>query len=91
MQVVHKSNLYLAFRCPGCNTVHRIDSTWAWNGDSEKPTVSPSILILGGLDGTKHICHSIIHSGRIHFLDDCEHMLAGQVVDLPEYVSDLPD
>lgn len=89
MQVVYKSNLYLAFHCPGCNTVHRIDSTWQWDGDLETPTVSPSILILGGLDGTKHVYHSFIRGGKIQFLEDCEHMLAGQTVDLPEYVSDL--
>lgn len=89
MNVVHKSNLYLAFKCPGCNKVHRIDFTWKWNGDLEKPTITPSVLILGGLDGTKHMCHSIVTDGRIHFLDDCDHMLAGQTVDLPEYESDI--
>ena len=89
MQVVHKSNLYLAFRCPGCNTVHRIDSTWKWNGDLETPTINPSVLVLGGLDGTKHMCHSFIREGRIQFLEDCDHMLAGQTVDLPEWKSDL--
>ena len=89
MQVVHKSDLYLAFRCPGCNTVHRINSTWQWDGDLEKPTVMPSVLVLGGIDGTRHLCHSFIRAGRIQFLEDCDHMLAGQTVDLPEYESDL--
>ena len=89
MQVIHKSDLYLAFRCPGCNTVHHIDSTWQWDGDLVKPTVSPSVLVLGGLDGTQHVCHSFIRSGKIQFLDGCDHMLAGQTVDMLEWKSDL--
>ncbi len=30
------------------------------------------------------ICHSFITNGRIQFLSDCTHALAGQTVDLPE-------
>lgn len=30
------------------------------------------------------ICHSFVRAGRIQFLDDCTHALAGQTVDLPE-------
>lgn len=30
------------------------------------------------------VCHSFVTDGRIRFLDDCTHMLAGQTVDLPE-------
>lgn len=29
-------------------------------------------------------CHSFVRDGRIQFLDDCSHALAGQTVDLPE-------
>lgn len=29
------------------------------------------------------ICHSYIEEGRIRFLNDCTHALAGQTVDLP--------
>lgn len=31
------------------------------------------------------ICHSFVTDGRIQFLDDCTHPLAGQTVDLPEF------
>jgi hypothetical protein len=31
------------------------------------------------------ICHSFVTDGRIHFLGDCTHHLAGQTVDLPEW------
>ncbi|WP_345255310.1 DUF6527 family protein [Flaviaesturariibacter amylovorans] len=30
------------------------------------------------------VCHSFVTDGRIQFLSDCTHALAGQTVDLPE-------
>lgn len=30
------------------------------------------------------VCHSFVTDGRIQFLGDCTHALAGQTVDLPE-------
>ena len=109
-----------SFFCPGCKERHypHIRSvggcdTWAFNGDMEKPTFSPSILVTGvnfppvdpatgdyarGSDGeylldeTQHlvgctpmVCHSFVRDGRIQFLGDCTHALAGQTVDLPDY------
>lgn len=32
-----------------------------------------------------NICHSFVTDGRIQFLNDCTHSLAGQTVDLPPY------
>lgn len=32
------------------------------------------------------VCHSFVQDGRIQFLGDCTHALAGQTVDLPELV-----
>jgi hypothetical protein len=39
-----------------------------------------------GEDGISlcHVCHSFVRDGRIEFLSDCTHALAGQTVDLPE-------
>lgn len=31
------------------------------------------------------VCHSFVTNGRILFLQDCTHALAGQTVDLPDY------
>lgn len=31
------------------------------------------------------VCHSFVTGGRIQFLGDCTHALAGQTVDLPDY------
>lgn len=31
------------------------------------------------------VCHSFVRDGRIEFLGDCTHKLAGQTVDLPDW------
>jgi hypothetical protein len=33
----------------------------------------------------RHVCHTFITDGRVQFLGDCTHALAGQTVDLPEW------
>lgn len=41
----------LMFWCPGCNGAHRVaygegkGPRWSWNGDVDKPTFSPSVLL----------------------------------------------
>lgn len=35
--------------------------------------------------GADTVCHSFVTDGRIQFLGDCTHELAGQTVDLPEW------
>jgi hypothetical protein len=46
----------VAFWCPGCDGAHQVrikagESTphpcWSWNGNAERPTFSPSILVRG--------------------------------------------
>ncbi len=53
---------------------------WSWNGDTEKPTLKPSILTT---DGT-HTCHTWVNDGKAIFLPDCTHELAGKTLDLLE-------
>lgn len=31
------------------------------------------------------VCHSFVRDGKIQFLADCTHVLAGQTVDLPDF------
>lgn len=70
---------YVIF-CPGCNHGHVYDSRWTFNGDLEKPTFSPSYLAKRpGL-----VCHSFVSDGKIQFLNDCTHALAGKTVELGE-------
>lgn len=38
----------LLYRCP-CGDTHAINSAkWSWNGDVERPTFSPSVLVTSG-------------------------------------------
>lgn len=69
---------------------------WGYNGDPAAPTFTPSVLVTyngpdaGQTDTEGHrapqaVCHSFVTDGRIQFLTDCTHALAGQTVDLPEF------
>jgi hypothetical protein len=58
----------MAFDCPGCGHWH-------------------SFCVAGGKqvwtwNATR--CHLFVRDGKIQFLPDCHHALAGQVVDLPD-------
>ena len=51
-----------------------------------RPTLTPSVLAQGvNRDGepVPYRCHSYVTDGRIQFLGDCSHALAGQTLDLP--------
>lgn len=70
---------------------------WGYNGDAERPTFTPSVLVTWSEpsdapeefdDQSKDkrmVCHSFVTDGRIQFLGDCTHALAGQTVDLPDW------
>lgn len=107
---------HLLFRCPGCKDLHQVHPSpcptpgpdglpcksphWTFNGDYEKPTFSPSILVHGvyAKSGVEYVrpmapgeviipkCHSFVKNGRIEFLADCDHELRGQAVDLPDWI-----
>lgn len=70
------------FFCPGCECAHGIDAKWQYNGNADKPTISPSILARG-----EKRCHSYVTDGQIRFLADSEHALKGQTVEIPEWES----
>lgn len=78
----------LAFHCPGCDQRHMVGPGWSFNGDYDRPTFSPSIHILADVEVAAPmrmrptLCHSFVTDGRIQFLGDCAHALAGQTVDL---------
>lgn len=80
----------LIFECPGCMQGHAVpvlgSRKWEWNGSLDSPTLSPSILCrwTQGEEHAPRVCHSFVKNGRIEFLGDCTHALAGQIVDLPE-------
>ena len=51
---------------------------WLWNGDTEKPTLQPSILTRD----SEHVCHSFVINGVAEFCSDCTHEMRGQSVEL---------
>lgn len=74
---------WYTFYCPGCKCSHHFTDSWQFNQDYDKPTVSPSILVnQGRANPTAHICHIFIRGGKIEFLNDCTHHLAGQTVEM---------
>lgn len=97
----------LTFWCPGCNEAHQIKvgegagPRWGWNGNAERPTFTPSVLVRGTqwltddeharLMRGEHVeprpmcCHSFITDGQIQFLGDCTHELANRTVPLPDW------
>lgn len=99
----HESGLH--FWCPGCDDAHGITTGpngWTYNGDIERPTFSPSVLVYphrtlidsdlegDALTAPENVrmtptCHSFVTDGRVQFLTDSTHEMAGQTVDLPEW------
>lgn len=88
---LEKADGKLFFECPGCNMQHGVNveidgpPRWGWNGSLDKPTFTPSVLVRyrWGPEQRDVVCHSFVTDGRIQFLGDCTHALAGQTIDLP--------
>lgn len=72
--------------CPGCGHIHSFDlNRWNWNGSLTKPTFTPSLLVSWDMTvkgKIEPVCHSYVTDGKIQFLTDSKHKLAGQTVDL---------
>ncbi len=84
-----------SFNCPACKQLHGVwtssknnkGAKWSFNGNIDKPTITPSLDIKWYKTGTNEIvrrCHSVITAGMISFCGDCTHNLAGQVIEIPE-------
>lgn len=88
----------LVFHCPACKYGHHIQINteftnqgpyWGWNGSLDAPTITPSILVRGNeFGGWSPRCHSFVTDGKIQFLNDCTHALAGQTVEIPSWHDD---
>lgn len=87
--------------CPGCKSFHSLatktpnhcGAMWSWNESLESPTFSPSLNVswyYHGSDGVRKDfrCHSFIRDGKIEFLNDSTHDLAGKTVDLLDWDDD---
>lgn len=65
---------------------------WKFNGDYDRPTFQPSVLVTGHCGRTntgsatrEGRCHSFVTAGVISFLKDCTHALANQSAPLPDW------
>lgn len=65
----------LMWFCPGCNHAHRIQTgsgpgpRWAWNGNAERPTFSPSVLVTGireDLDEAAQAAYDALGPSELH-------------------------
>lgn len=71
----------VSFWCPGCDALMTVCPVrWNWNRDTERPTLSPSILQTIGpfpegtkRAGQKDVCHCFVRDGQIEFCGDCTH------------------
>lgn len=80
------------FQCPGCDMLHpyrvegeAIGPKWAFNGNADKPSFTPSLLVDANRSASR--CHLYVTDGRIQYLNDCHHVFAGHTIDLV----DIPD
>ena len=64
--------------------IRKSKPSWNWNGDYENPTVSPSIL----LRRPGFVNHCFIRDGKIQYLNDCTHSMAGKTVDMVNFPED---
>jgi hypothetical protein len=106
--ILRRAGAMLIFKCPGCCRNHGIriralsspgdrnGPGWEWDGDAERPTFSPSVLVRydgadAGIGGAPPaVCHSFVRDGQIEFLADCTHGLAGQTVPLLPWPDEEP-
>jgi hypothetical protein len=83
------------FFCPGCRRAHffrtndpRRGRNWTFNGNVEEPTFSPSLLTQFP-GGTR--CRLYLTRGKIQFLSDCTHPMAGRTVDMVDFEDEDED
>lgn len=53
---------------------------WSFDGNMESPTFSPSMLVHG--DECHPREHFFVRDGKVEYLPDCDHALAGKTVDM---------
>lgn len=78
---------HVRYRCPGCKHDHCVPAErWNFNGDLEKPTLSPSVRHFYMRENGEQVttCHYHIKDGIIEYCGDCGHFLKNKKVELPE-------
>ena len=85
--------------CPGCEDLHAFNigtpgrPLWSWDGNVERPTLSPSMLCftVHDEDGEtlpsgqrRTLCHYFLRAGVLEYCADTPHALSGKSVVLPD-------
>lgn len=75
------------FFCPGCGSLHgykvgNCSLSWSYSGTRIKPTFKPSLLV--DSHNPKSRCHLFVTDGKIQYLSDCFHELAGKTIEMEE-------
>lgn len=89
------------FWCEACGYPHQVGVSaaagpcWQFNGDYDRPTFNPSVLVLTGREVSPshkpepgeppERCHSFVLDGTIEYLGDCTHALAGHTIPLKPF------
>lgn len=94
---LRKSSAGYIFWCPACKEAHSYftadsekghlyKSQWTFNGDVEKPTFTPSLLLydIPAPGQRTTLCHLFVTDGQIIYCGDCPHEYAGKTIPLPE-------
>ena len=79
-----------SFECLRCKCSHLYyvshkghqGATWKFNGDIEKPSFTPSLLVNAARLPHTPRCHLFVTDGFIRYLADCTHDLAGQTIEM---------
>ncbi len=77
--------------CPACEEMHPLPDTWAFNGNLEVPSFTPSFKHGPTNAATNAICHYTLTDGILTYHNDCTHTLVNQVVPLPDLPLELQD
>jgi hypothetical protein len=91
VQPLGKCGFRYWFYCPGCFHCHGFtvgpDTAWQFNGDVNRPTLTPSYLIphreQGGGVFTRQ-CHFNLTDGVVIYHNDCEHGFRNRQHPLPD-------
>ena len=81
-----------SFHCPACGYGHmyhtekpnECGAKWTFNGNLEKPTFRASMLVNAKNEGREPKCHLFVTDGKIQYLGDCTHKMAGQTIEMED-------
>lgn len=81
MSMFRRRGFHFYYWCPACDAAHQIHGTLnGWRINEQTNTVSPSVKTFWPNGG--YCCHHFIRNGKIEYLSDCTHDMAGQTVDV---------